>query len=61
MRAHYAKASPLQTEDERFQIFCAVTEKLSHLKVAAQINKHHSTVPREVLCNKELSNSGRYL
>lgn len=39
------------TEDERYQIYEGVTQKQSHRKIANQINKHHSTVSREVKRN----------
>ncbi len=42
------------TEEERYQIYEAVTEKRSHRKIAKQINKHHSTVSREVKRNRGL-------
>jgi IS30 family transposase len=42
------------TEDERYQIYEGVTEKLSHHEIAALINKHHSTVSREVKRNRGL-------
>jgi IS30 family transposase len=36
------------TEDERYQIYEGVTEKRSHREIALLVNKHHSTVSREV-------------
>ena len=39
------------TEDERYQIYEGVTEKLSHREIARLINKHHSTVSKEVKRN----------
>lgn len=42
------------TEDERYQIYEGVTEKRSHRKIAALINKHHSTVSKEVKRNTGL-------
>lgn len=42
------------TEDERYQIYEGVTEKWSHREIASQINKHHSTVSREVKRNTGL-------
>ena len=39
------------TEEERYQMREAVTEKWSHRDIATLINKHHSTVSREVKCN----------
>jgi IS30 family transposase len=42
------------TEEERYQIYEGVTEKRSHREIAALINKHHSTVSREVIRNKGL-------
>lgn len=39
------------TEEERYQIYEAVTENCSHREIAKQINKHHSTVSREVKRN----------
>lgn len=42
------------TEDERYQIYEGITEKQSHRKIAALINRHHSTVSREVKQNTGL-------
>jgi len=42
------------TEEERYQIYEGVTEKYSHREIAAQINKHHSTVSREIKRNTGL-------
>jgi len=42
------------TEEERYQIYEGVTEKWSHREIAALINKHHSTVSREVKRNTGL-------
>lgn len=42
------------TEDERYQIYEGVTEKRSHREIAELINKHHSTVSREVVRNTGL-------
>ena len=42
------------TEDERYQIYEGVTEKRSHREIATLINKHHSTVSKEVKRNKGL-------
>ena len=42
------------TEDERYQIYEGVTEGRSHREIAALINKHHSTVSREVKRNTGL-------
>lgn len=42
------------TEDERYQIYEGVTEKRSHREIATMINKHHSTVSREVERNTGL-------
>ena len=42
------------TEDERYQIYEGVTEKRSHRDIAILINKHHSTVSKEVKRNKGL-------
>lgn len=42
------------TEDERYQIYEGVTEKRSHREIATLINKHHSTVSKEVNRNKGL-------
>jgi IS30 family transposase len=39
------------TEEERYQIYEAVTEKISHRKMAILINQHHSTVSYEVKRN----------
>jgi IS30 family transposase len=39
------------TEDERYQIKEGLLEKLSHRKIASLINKHHSTVSKEVVRN----------
>lgn len=39
------------TEEERYQIYEAVTEKCSHREIAKQVNKHHSTISREVKRN----------
>ena len=36
------------TEDEQYQIYEGVTEKRSHREIALLVNKHHSTVSREV-------------
>jgi IS30 family transposase len=36
------------TREERYQIYEGVTEKRSHCKIATLINKHHSTVSKEV-------------
>ena len=36
------------TEDERYQIYDGVTEKRSHREIASLINKHYSTVSREL-------------
>ena len=42
------------TEDERYQIYEGVTEKRSHREIALLLNKHHSTISREVVRNKGL-------
>jgi IS30 family transposase len=42
------------TEDERYQIYEGVTEKRSHREIATLINKHHSTVSKEVKRNTGL-------
>ena len=42
------------TEEERYQIYEGVTEKRSHRKIATLINKHHSTVSKEVKRNTGL-------
>ena len=42
------------TEDERYQIYEGVTERLSHREISVLINKHHSTVSREVQRNRGL-------
>ena len=42
------------TEDERYQIYEGVTEKRSHREIAVLINKHHSTVSKEVKRNTGL-------
>jgi transposase, IS30 family len=42
------------TEDERYQIYEGVTEKRSHREIALLLNKHHSTVSREVVRNTGL-------
>ncbi|MBL4898880.1 MAG: helix-turn-helix domain-containing protein [Colwellia sp.] len=42
------------TEEERYQIYERVAEKWSHREIAAQINKHHSTISREVKRNTGL-------
>jgi len=42
------------TEEERYQIYEGVTEKWSHREIATLINKHHSTVSREVARNTGL-------
>ncbi len=42
------------TEEERYQIYEGVTEKWSHREIATLINKHHSTVSREVRRNTGL-------
>ena len=42
------------TEDERYQIYEGVTEKRSHRQIATLINKHHSTVSKEVKRNTGL-------
>jgi IS30 family transposase len=42
------------TEEERYQIYEAVTEKCSHREIAILINKHHSTISREVRRNTGL-------
>ena len=42
------------TEEERYQIYEGVTERLSHRDIAALIHKHHSTVSREVTRNTGL-------
>jgi IS30 family transposase len=42
------------TEDQRYQIYEGVTDKLSHREIATLINKHHSTVSNEVKRNKGL-------
>lgn len=42
------------TEDERYQIYEGVTEKRPHRAIALLINKHHSTVSREVNRNAGL-------
>lgn len=42
------------TEDERYQIYEGVTEKLTHRAIARLINKHHSTVSKEVKRNTGL-------
>jgi len=39
------------TEDERYQIYEGVTEKRPHREIASLINRHHSTVSREVRRN----------
>jgi IS30 family transposase len=36
------------TEDERYQIYEGVTEKRSHREIALLVNKHNTTVSREV-------------
>jgi IS30 family transposase len=41
-------------EEERYQIYEGVTEKCSHRKIATLINKHHSTVAKEVKRNTGL-------
>ena len=42
------------TEEERYQIYEGVTEKRSHREIADMLNKHHSTISREVKRNKGL-------
>ena len=42
------------TEDERYQIYEGVIEKRSHREIATSINKHHSTVSKEVIRNTGL-------
>jgi len=42
------------TEDERYQIYEAVTQKKSHREIATLIDKHHSTISREVKRNTGL-------
>ena len=42
------------TEEERYQIYEGVTEKRSHRKIATLINKHHSTVSKEIKRNTGL-------
>jgi len=42
------------TEEERYQIYEGVTEKWSHREIATLIDKHHSTVSREVKRNTGL-------
>lgn len=42
------------TEDERYQIYEKVTERWSHREIASLINKHHSTISREVRRNTGL-------
>jgi IS30 family transposase len=42
------------TEEERYQIYEGVTEKRSHREIATLINKHHSTVSKEVKRNTGL-------
>jgi IS30 family transposase len=42
------------TEEERYQIYEGVTEKRSHREIATIINKHHSTVSKEVKRNTGL-------
>ena len=42
------------TEDERYQIYEGVTDKLSHRKIASLINRHHSVVSREIKRNTGL-------
>ena len=42
------------TEEERYQIYEGVTEKRSHRKIASLINKHHSTVSKEIKRNTGL-------
>ena len=39
------------TEDERYQIYEGVTDKRSHREIASLINRHHSTVSREIKRN----------
>jgi len=43
-----------RTEDERYQIYEGITEKRSHHEIALLLNKHHSTISREVIRNKGL-------
>ena len=42
------------TEEERYQIYEGVAEKRSHREIATLINKHHSTVSKEVKRNTGL-------
>lgn len=42
------------TEEERYQIYEGVTENRSHREISTLINKHHSTVSREVKRNTGL-------
>ncbi|MDY0042835.1 MAG: IS30 family transposase [Desulforhabdus sp.] len=42
------------TEEERYQIYEGVTERRSHRDIAGLINKHHSTVSREIKRNTGL-------
>ena len=42
------------TEEERYQIYEAATEKWSHREIATLIDRHHSTVSREVKRNTGL-------
>lgn len=39
------------TEEERYQIYEGVTEKRSHREIASLINRHHSTVSKEIKRN----------
>ena len=40
------------TEDERYQIYESLAQGQSHQDIAQQLNRHHSTVSREVTRNR---------
>jgi IS30 family transposase len=46
-------------EDERYQIYEGIAEKRLHRKIATLINKHHSTVSKEVKRKRRLKSGVR--
>ena len=52
MQSTYARL----TEDERYQIYEDKVKGLSHRKIAKNLNRHHSTISREIKRNAGLRN-----
>lgn len=42
------------TEDQRYQVYEGLIEKLSHRVIAIKLEKHHSTISREIERNPGL-------